>query len=362
MKNSRRQAIKTQTALFTLMLSSAGPRTFGIPQDADSAKASGLDPERLQNTLVHVKLGSKTVCGFIAELDGKQYALTNTQHISGYSRFTLTTLAGQELRPTKIELSTTRDIARILIDSGQGLALSPAAEDDTPVVLPDFANGNSTAKEIDGVVKLASEERFDISAAFGREQCGSPILTADAEVCGIACYIDYYKIIDKQWASTTLHFASRIEGTDWFSPNWRKYDELYGKPLQEADAFRERIYRLANDWMDNLKAKIETDEDVSLDIQRWIRQHNSMVTNLGNKRGKKKGGGDPYASFRKDFSDSCSALIDICSAKAKTIAFLAEQKNTTPFLKNQFLRRSRELQLFVKFIRAFEELNANYRW
>lgn len=357
MHRNRRYTICTAA---TMLAGTTLPNAWAEP--AETAEAIGLPPDLMNNVLVRIKLDDSSVCGFIANMGGSTYALTNTNLIAGHHRFTVATLGGVELRPTKIELSTTRDIARIRVDSGSGLDIATHVADGDSVVLVDFAKPGTTFSARGGTVENTNDERFDTTAKFGKEHCGSPVVNAGTQVCGIASNIDYYKAKGNSWEGTERHFNYRIDGSQWFAPNWKQYDTQFGRPLRDADEFRRIIYGLAAGWMENLKSKIETKEDVGLEVHRWIKQHNSMVTNLGNKRKSAKGGGDPLAPIRKDFSDSCNALAGICSSKAKTLAFVSEQKNASPFTRNQFKMRSRELMQFVKFVHAFEKEKEYYRW
>ncbi|VGO16582.1 hypothetical protein PDESU_05173 [Pontiella desulfatans] len=358
MQLTRRQSTH---ALATLLAGSSAAKVLAKPAATETMVSFGLAPDLMNNVLVRIQLENSEVCGFIATMDGNHYVLTNTKLISGHDRFTLATLSGTELRPSRIELSTTRDLARIQVQSDKGLDIAAGVPNGTSVVLADFSSPGRNFAELGGTIENANEERFDVSAGLGPEHCGCPILTADAKVCGLVSNIDYYKDKGTSWGNTARLFSYRIEDSAWFAPNWKQYDKQFGRPLRDADEFREMIYGLATEWMGNLKSEIETDQDVGLDVQRWIKQHNGMVSNLGQKRSK-KGGSDPRAAFQKDFSDSCKALVDICSSKANTLSFVAEQKNASPFSSNQFKWRARELMQFVKFIKAFEEKNENYRW
>ncbi len=102
-------------------------------------------------------------------MDGKQYALTNTQLTSGHNRFTLTTVTGTPLRPTGIQLSTTKDIAR----SEHALNLAPSVANEELMTLVDY--DGSTTKLI-STVQNVSSGRFDISTLFSVENNGSPLL------------------------------------------------------------------------------------------------------------------------------------------------------------------------------------------
>jgi len=357
MHSSRRYFTCAATAL---LAGASAPRVWAEPGAAGASPV--LPKDLMEGSLVRINLDNSSACGFVAKMDGATYVLTNTRLISGHSRFTISTLAGAELRPTGIELSTTRDIARIRVGSGSGLDIAANVADGDSVVLVDFAKPGTTFSARGGTVENTNDERFDITATFGKEHGGSPVVNTATKVCGIAANIDYFKAEGNSWVSTERHVNYRIAGTSWFAPNWRQYDKQFGRPLRDADEFRQIIYGLANQWMGDLKSPIETDADVDLDVQRWIKQHNGMVTNLGKKRKRNKGGGDPLAPIRKDFSDSCNALVDICTSKAKTLAFFGEQANASPFTVNQFKMRARELVQFAKFVRAFEKKNEYYRW
>jgi hypothetical protein len=361
MRIPRRTFLQAHACTGATLCCLANRASLANPDGAEPNTTFGFDEDTLKNILVRIQLDDAAACGFIVNMEGKRYVMTCIQLISGHHRFSLTTEAGTPLKPMRIELSTDRDIVRIQVESDHGLDLAPGISDGEAVTLMDFPSTSTTHARLGGTTLNVKEERFDISATFGPEQCGSPILNANMQVCGIASDIDYFKNMGGSWERTARYFAYAVGGTSWFAPNWKQYDITYGRPLRDVDAFRRTVYGLASGWMKNLKSKIETDEDVGLELERWIKQHNGMVSKFSERPS--KGGKDDLNKFiQKDFNDSCNTLVDICSNKSRTIGFISEQKNISPFLSNQFRWRSLELKQFVAFIEAFEKSKESARW
>ena len=78
----------------------------------------------ISDRLVVIKHELGTGSGFIAAMDGKTYLFTNQHIILGAEKISFTTVSGEKLRPRKVKLSTTRDIARLLLsDETEGFSL-----------------------------------------------------------------------------------------------------------------------------------------------------------------------------------------------------------------------------------------------
>ena len=194
MKNTRRETMKSQAVLLAILLSSTGKNLQAQTTEDIVPTSFNLDPDLMNNTLVHIKLENTSVCGFLATMADKNYVLTNLQLILGHEHFTLTTLSGTTLLPISLELSTTRDIVRIHVETEKGLNLGSGVTNETPLVLADFSNLDGSVSELSGSVLNASEERFDLSTLFEIKHSGSPVLDANSNVCGITSHIDYYKV------------------------------------------------------------------------------------------------------------------------------------------------------------------------
>lgn len=314
------------------------------------------------DVLVHVQAGDKNVCGFLANIDGKSYVVTNTSLVSGHDHLEFTTLSGTSLKPLKIELSMSRNIARFLVDAPSALATTSEVTEGQGISIVDYAGGGSAFFMMSGSVGKLYPGRFRPEALYEKKHCGSPVLKGD-KVCGIANVIDFYKLSGGAWGSSAMRTVYQLAGDKWFSPRWKQYNASHGKALRQIDEFREDVYTLTKTWVDHPKDKLEIEPGMGLDVQRWIKQHNGMVTQVERARsGGNKQGGDKFAAARKDFHDSCKALVAISSSKAKNLEFVSKDDKITPFLKNEFMWRSRELYKFAAYIRGYEKSMERYNW
>jgi hypothetical protein len=201
----------------------------------------------------------------------------------------------------------------------------------------------------------------EINAEFGRGSSGSPLLDSNFGVRGAANHLVYYKANGSDWVGTSRSFAYKLDDAAWYPTNWGAYNKTYGKSLREIDEFRNSVYAIAQKWVKNPKAKIELEASLGMDFDRWVKNHNGIVTALGKKQGKGSGN-SANEKIQKRFQESCTALISICDAKAKKLEFLCEEEKITQYLRIQFKWRPLELKKFGRFVAAHAKNHARDRW
>jgi hypothetical protein len=317
------------------------------------------DFSSLSDALVRIS-GENTIgIGFIISMEGAQYIVTNANVVSGHTKLSFTSLSGKEIQPKKIELSATRDLARFMVTGQKALKMQPAEKGSSIAVLE--YDRSSTITPHQGSCDGVGKDMIEVTAPFESQSNGSPLLNTELQVCGTANHMIYYKMQDNSWEGTPRRFAYRLNDAHWYSPNWKHYNRTYGKSLREVDEFRSVLYSVANDWIQNPKCEIETTASLGLEFDRWVKQHNGMISDLSKKRSRNDNG-SANKTMIKRFQASCQALIGICDAKAKQLLFLCEDKKITPYLKLQFKWRALELKKFTGAIAAHEKAHANDRW
>lgn len=176
--------------------------------------------------------------GVIVQMDNKPYLLTNQHILLGAKNISFITLSGERLSPKRIELSARRDLARLALEKGEGLSLSPLVGMNTPVAL--FTGGNGKKVEHGKIIGVGGG-KIEISAHFDDSENGTPALNANKEVVGIATYSKKSsKSAMKQgtrFDEAERHFCCRIGQGDWKKVNWKSYNRKYGHPFQEHKAF-----------------------------------------------------------------------------------------------------------------------------
>jgi len=188
--------------------------------------------------------------GVIVRMNGKPYLLTNQHILLGAEKLRFTTLSGERLAPRSIELSARRDLARLALEEGATLALSPLAGMNTPVALFTGGNGekqNVTHGEIIGV----SGGKIEISASFGDSGNGTPALNANKEVVGIATYSKKSSKnamkLGTRFDEAERHFCCRVGKIEWKKVNWKAYNKKYGQAFQKHKTFYNEILAIFQD-------------------------------------------------------------------------------------------------------------------
>lgn len=333
---------------------------FASPSTDAQVSSGSSEFESIRDSLVQISDGENIAIGFLLMMEGRPYIVTSTSAISGHDQLSFNLLSGHPVHPKKIELSSTRDLARFLVSEEKGLKLIPDLPENEPVSVPEYLHSN-TVHQHPGVITGGSKDMIELSADFSEESRGSPILNSALAVGGVASYLIYYKDSGSGWEGTPRSFAYRLDDAAWYSPNWKTYNRSYGKILRDVDEFRTIIYREAAQWMLDPKTAIETEDSLGLEFDRWVKQQNGMASSLSEKIGK-GGRDDANRAIQKDFDDCCNALSELCSAKARVLDFLCNDKKTTPYLKMQFKWRSLELLKFCNYIEAFRNKTSKNRW
>lgn len=317
----------------------------------------------IQDNLVVVEHTDAVGSGFIAQMGGRYYIFTNQHVILGGDRIRFESVSGKLLKPKKVELSTTRDIARLLIDTDSGLKIANRPKMDSPVGVFGNSDGGGVATELYGKVTSVGSELVEVSAGFVSGNSGSPVLNLDQEVIGIASFVrfstDQKTKGDDKPKTITQRYCYRLDGLQWKPVNWKKYNEKYGKASLENNALINDIFELIWAWHDQPFDKISTENHADHELQKWSKNHNYMVNRI--ERMNKKGRATPHQlhntnkQIRKDLIDSAEAFSKVCQHRARQMRFLSDQRELTGYLREEFLRLVERLGNASKVLDDVEE-------
>ncbi len=123
------------------------------------------EQEPLKESLVEI--WSEELIG-IGDMKGKQYIFTSTNVISGHMKLQFKTLSGKQLQPSKIELSATRNLARIQVSKETALKLAPGITVDDAVTVLEYHT--SVIKDHSGVITGSSKDMIELSANCWKEK------------------------------------------------------------------------------------------------------------------------------------------------------------------------------------------------
>ena len=316
----------------------------------------------IQGNLVVVEHDRGVGSGFIAKMGGRHYIFTNQHVILGAKKIQFKTVSGKTLKPKRVELSMTRDIARLLLDTDSGLEVSSSPKTGIPIGVFGNSDGAGVATELYGKVTSVSSDLIEISADFVLGNSGSPVLNTDKEVLGIASFLrfsnDKKKKDDDEPDTITRRFCYRLTDLEWKAVNWKKYNENYGFFFVENDALTDEIFEVIWSWFSNPFTKVSTENLPDSDLIKWAKNHNQVVSRIeriSNTRITQHKLDNTNKQIRKDLIDSANVLSAVCAKRERQMRLFSSQKELTGFMQDKFLRLSKRLGNASKQLDGFAE-------
>lgn len=305
----------------------------------------------IQDHLVVVEHDIAVGSGFIAKMGGRYYIFTNQHVIMGGEGIRFKTTSGKLLKPKKVELSATRDIARLLLDTDSGLEISDGPKMDALIGVFGNSDGGGVATELYGKVTSVGSELIEVSADFVSGNSGSPVLNLDREVIGIASFVrfsnDKKSKDDDEPKTLTRRYCYRLTDVQWKVVNWKKYNEKYGAAYLKNNALIDEIFEVADNWYQHPFRKISTEKLPDSGLQKWLKNHNHMINRI--ERMNEKGRATQHEldntnkQIRNDLIDSAEAFSAVCTSRARQMNFFSDQKDLTGFLQKEFHRLAKRL-------------------
>ncbi len=298
--------------------------------------------------------------GFVAKMNGRTYLFTNQHIILGAEKITFTTVSGEKLHPKKIELSTTRDIARLLIsDETGGLGIT----DDMPMGSSVGVFGKNETDGVStgfyGTVTGVGGEIVEISAEFVTENSGSPVLNINQEVLGIASYVresnTHAMKEGTKFEDRTRRFCYRLIGNQWKSVNWKVYNGKNGTFYRQQKMFTAGIIELLENWGDTPKDKVSITENPEQKLVSWVDSHNEMIVRYGRNSKKKR--------FADEYSESLHELSEACRSRAILIRTFSDQqrRELTEYLRDEFDMQATTLDNIANLLVHISKRVQDYR-
>ncbi len=356
--------------LASVLVLFAGAATAAPESDAD-ASSTGSAPVGAQfsygfndvaDQLVIItcrgERGKRFGSGFVATMDGKTYIFTNQHVILGADKISFKTATGATLRPRRVELSMTRDIARLELEAPDGLAISDVVEMNNPVAVFGNSEGAGVGTELYGVVNGVGSELLETSAEFVSGNSGSPVLNQNQEVLGIAAYVRvssrHAMKEGTQFENKTRRFCYRLTGVSWKEVNWKRYNDKYGKLYRRSQIMTDGIFDIIGSWSSSPLTRVSVDDNPERALTSWAKSHNEVVGKFNRDAQNKRG-------MMTEYSESLKKLSEVCRGRARQIDLFAEQRDLTGFLRDEFEKQSMSLEHAAKVIDRCGDLIYSYR-
>lgn len=267
--------------------------------------------------------------GFIAKMDGKTYIFTNQHVLLGVDSIaTFITMAGEQLRPKGVELSATRDIARLPIDDrDEALEINGQVDMGIPMAVFGKSEKNAQSSELYGKVSGLGAELVEVTAEFESENSGSPVLNREGQVIGIASYVRVSQPsrmkVNTRFENQTRRFCYRMTDLEWIPVPWRRYNATHGKTYRETEAAYSALVDLINGLYENPFGSV-SESWSDAELKSWAYVHNRAV--------RTSSGGRECSEVEK----SAHALSAYCKRRANDLEDTLKKRDLTEFLRDEF--------------------------
>lgn len=362
---------KLKSILSVLTLAGTLSLSVQAEEKTDAKQHENLDPVKSQFTYSFNDISDQLVIitctspqgqsagsGFIAHMDGKNYIFTNQHVILGADKISFKTVNGIKLKPRKVELSMTRDIARLEIQGTNALPISTQVKMNSIVAVFGNSEGAGVGTELYGTVNGIGSDLIETSAEFVSGNSGSPVLNLNKEVIGIAAYVRTSRnhIMKKgtKFENKTRRFCYRLNGVEWKTVRWKTYNEKYGKLYRQSEMLSDGIFEIINSWSDSPLSKISISDNPERNLTSWAKSHNQVIQKYNRGTHKKR-------NILTEYSDSLENLSDVCRGRARQINMFSEQRDLTGFLREQFDSQSSSLDYAAKIIDRCGDTIFSYR-
>ncbi|VGO19691.1 hypothetical protein SCARR_01750 [Pontiella sulfatireligans] len=301
------------------------------------------------SNLVVIECESKskksTGCGFVALMEGKPYLVTNQHIILGADKIGFVSPSGRVIKPRSVELSASRDIARMALAEGDGFALSS----DWPIGAPIgvFGGGKDKKKtsELYGEISGIGADRIEVSANFAEDNSGSPVLNLNQEVVAIASHVressNHAMKKGTKFENKTRRFCYRLDGVGWIPVSWKSYNQKYGVAYHESRELLDSVIEILNSWADGPLEQVRFEDQPYPALTNWVRSHNQVVSKSNDGFERK---------FYAEYSESTQKLAEVCRSQARKIRMLSKQRDPTAFLLYEFDMQAGTFEYVAKII------------
>ena len=161
---------------------------------SDVIESDIYDDLPILDSLVIIKVSSKhggsNGSGFVVEMDGKKYLITNQHVVDCCESIDAITLANERIVPVSIEICPSLDLIRMEITNDVPtltiMKSDPIAGD--AIVVYGNSGGGGVATKIRGKILAVGQNRVEVDAEFVGGNSGCPILNDSHEVVGVATY------------------------------------------------------------------------------------------------------------------------------------------------------------------------------
>lgn len=215
-------------------------------EDLAKGGRGGMDAvyEEAKTCIGIVQAGDSCGSGFIAELDGRKYFITNEHVVRGGNPFSARTPSGMILKFKSFELAENEDLVRMELVGDVPDAIKVNLDDPAPnsrIYVFGNSDGGGVITHESGRVAAIGPDRLEIQAAFVQGNSGSAVLNEAGEAIGVATYATLRNDPENWVKEGTRYngvrrFAVRLGHVKWKKMPWEEYVK-FASGVEECERY-----------------------------------------------------------------------------------------------------------------------------
>lgn len=203
------------------------------------------DFENAKDKTLIVQCDDSSGSGFVCEMDGRRYFITNEHVIRGQKRVAVFFCDGRKLKLGRMEIARDADLVRFAVSSNQPAFKLAGGEPRMHEKVRVFGNsdGKGVVTYIQGRIIGIGPKELEVSAEFINGNSGSAVLNEAGAVVGVATYAtrsfspDDWVKADTRY-SKVRRFALRLNGREWIRTDLKAH---YRKVVAEEERERKEF-------------------------------------------------------------------------------------------------------------------------
>jgi len=283
----------------------------------------------------------------------------------GNKRMTFTDRQGKKYRPRAMEFAPDRDLVRlkVSVNSSPLKIMAPKGEN-VPVSVCGNSEGEGIVRAINGKMIGFGPKKIETDALFVKGNSGSPILTEDGGVVGIATYVRQTNV---DWVNTNTpftvvrRFGYRIDNV----PKWVKLTQRTF--VAEAEKIRVRTERLmkisevVGEWaVEPYWHELPMPENIAREVRAWVEDHNRWVKNNQGRFRTAKVTRSNAASISREFHQKLRKDADQLKAELKRSLKQKKQRWHLGFFKEQWKDLDKLEETLIKAVDYIFKAHTSY--
>lgn len=287
-----------------------------FPDKIVSESQEKASDKKITSCLMFIEGDQGSGTGVVIQEGTNKYLYTNLHVLSGNKKIKIKDIEGNIYAIKEIHAARDRDLVRLefRIPPKQGLKLGKNIQKNTPITIQGNAEGADVMRTVKGEILGIGPETLEVNAKFVQGHSGSPVLTKDGAVVGIATYVTHptTNFINKNTDfSEVRRFAVRIDTATWQPVNPRYLVKESLILIEKEKAIYSALEVLSIWAKSPVLGIISATDDTPDELKRWIYDHNAFVKKF-KKRGTRYWSERLRNDYNLDFDRLISAVKGVC--------------------------------------------------